>query len=147
MPFHELEEDLAFVLEEDLVLGKLAYGEKVSDQALIQGDLVTESEVDGKGVEDSFHVAQFVTVCDLGDVHHVVKAEEGIDVDARLQVTRQLERLLDKLYRISLGQDLPSVVHLMDRGNHLRQKPKCVRHKLSLLFDIHLKDLLRKLDK
>ena len=84
----KFEKHLALVFKEHLVLGNLADWEQVGDEALVQSNLVVEGEVDGEGVEQSLHVAQLIVFSDLLDVHHVVKAEESINVDAGLQVAR-----------------------------------------------------------
>ena len=78
-----------------------------------------EREVDAKGLQESFHVAEFITFGDFLDVHHVIKAEECVDIDAGLQVSRHLQRLLNELDRICLEKDLATVFLLVDGRDHL----------------------------
>ena len=117
----QFEKHFGLVLHELLVLGQLADREKVSDQTLIQFNLllVREGEVDRESVKQGVNVAQLVAFRDLWDVHKVVQAEERIDIDAWLQVSRQLQRLLHEMDCICLLQYLMCIVHLVDRCDHL----------------------------
>ena len=67
----QFEKHFSLVLHKLLVLGQLADREKVSDQTLIQFNLllVREGEVDRESVEQGVNVAQLVAFRDLWDVH------------------------------------------------------------------------------
>ena len=126
---HQFEkEHLGRILEEGLVLRQLRDGVDVRHDALIKFNLVAEGEVNTEGIPESLHVAELFTLRNLLNIHHIVEAEEGVDVDARLQVSRQLQRLLDEADGFHLFEDLASVVLLMNSRDHLRQESECVRH-------------------
>lgn len=74
-----------------MVLRQLADGEEISNETLIQCDLFIECKIDGKSVEKCLHVAQFFPLGNLRHIHHVGKAEESIDVYARLHVSGKLK--------------------------------------------------------
>ena len=105
-----------------------------------------ERKVNAKGVPKSFHVAQLVTFSNLLDVHHVIETKECVDIDARLEAARQLQRALDELDCVCFEQDLAPVFLLVDRCNHLGEESKSVRYHLCLLLDTHIEDLLRKVN-
>lgn len=119
MFLHQHEEHFVLIFHELLVLFKLGDRVQEGNDTLVEVNLLLVCEVDHKGIVDSLTIEKLGLQCESLNIHDVIEAEEGVDVDTRLEVLADVERILYELYSIGLEDLLMSVGHQVNSLDHL----------------------------